>query len=174
MPSGGVHPWGREKDKKTRMVIDSALVNALGFGATVLSILMWIPQASSTWKNRNDPMRLAAISETTQWLLMACYLLWGVFGVISASLWVAAPSVVAFPLALATVVIVRRGRRLPTAIRTVQILSTADALSVGLNTQPIPIISTQPIPIISSEWGTETTEPARDSFTSTGIIPILA
>ena len=148
------------------MVIDSGIINTLGFGATVLSILMWIPQARSTWQNRNDPMRLAAISETTQWLLMGCYLLWGVFGIISGSFWVAAPSVVAFPLALATVIIVRRGRRLPAAIGTDITMSGADDMPEG----PI----TQSIPIFSGESAAEAKEAVRELFPSTGAISILA
>ncbi len=148
------------------MVIDNALINALGFSATVLSILMWIPQARSTWQHRNDPVRLAAISETTQWLLMACYLLWGVFGLASQSFWVAAPSVVAFPLALATVVIVRRGRRLPSAIGTVAIIGTAEMIPVA------PVTASHQI--FSAERGATADVRTRDAFTATGAIPILA
>jgi uncharacterized protein with PQ loop repeat len=92
--------------------ISAFVANALGFVATSFSIVMWVPQARITWRNRNHPIRLAGVSETTQWLSMIGYLLWGVFGILIGSVWVAAPSVVSFPLSIATIVIVRRGRRM--------------------------------------------------------------
>lgn len=94
------------------MHISALVANALGFVATSFSIVMWVPQARITWRNRNNPIRLAGVSETTQWLSMIGYLLWGVFGILIGSVWVAAPSFVSFPLSIATIVIVRRGRRL--------------------------------------------------------------
>src|SRR5690606_29868320 len=103
----------RQKDQNSPMDIGSIVVNALGFIGTAFSILMWIPQARITWGARNDPAKLAGISETTQWLLTGSYLVWGIYGLLADSPWIAAPSVVALPIAIASVIIVRRGRRLP-------------------------------------------------------------
>jgi uncharacterized protein with PQ loop repeat len=175
------------------MHIDALALNLLGFAATGFSIFMWIPQARTTWKNRNDPGRLAGVSETTQWLTMIGYLLWGLFGVLSESYWVAAPSVVAFPLALATIFVVRRGRRLPPLVTSVSIIAIDESLSVADTTGSIPIISTgdsvavgditaphsSPVTgtttIISAEESVAVGDPLTTrSFTSTGAIPVVA
>jgi uncharacterized protein with PQ loop repeat len=174
------------------MHIDDLVLNALGFTATGFSLLMWIPQARTTWLNRNDALKLAGVSEATQWLLMIGYLLWGLFGVLSDSLWVAAPSVISIPLALGTIIVVHRGRRLAPATRSVSIIAMDEELSTGVMADPstivaaaaqsIPIISTESavavgdstvtssIPIISSEAPTAAPGPR----TTTGTIPILA
>ena len=179
------------------MHIDAVALNLLGFAATGFSIFMWIPQARTTWKNRNDPGRLAGISETTQWLTMIGYLLWGLFGVLSQSYWVAAPTVVAFPLALATIFVVRRGRRLPPLVTSVSIIAIDEPLSVSDMTGSIPIISTEDdvavgdivdaqsspmtgtITIISSETTVveeeaEAETAAAESLSTTGTLPVLA
>lgn len=175
------------------MNIDDLVLNALGFAATGFSVLMWIPQARTTWLNRNDPTKLAGVSEATQWLLFTGYLLWGLFGVLSESLWVAAPSVVSIPLALATIVIVRRGRVLPPVVTSVSIIAIDEPLSVADTTGSIPIISTGDdvavgdvlsptaspatgtITIISSEAAAIPEERiAAEPQSTTGTVPILA
>jgi uncharacterized protein with PQ loop repeat len=171
------------------MGIDSLLLDLLGFAATAFSVCMWIPQARTTWLNRNDPIRLAGVSETTQWLMMIGYLLWGLFGVLSESLWVAAPSMVSIPLALATILVVRRGRRLPQT-RSVSIMSTSEPMSVAVTTGSIPIVSTDAalavgeaalmapigtVQIMSTENAISVDgSGASQEFTTTGPVPILA
>lgn len=127
---------------------------------------MWLPQARTTWQNRNDPLRLTGISEATQWLLVACYLLWGVYGVVSHSPWVSAPSVLAVPLAIATIVIVRRGRALPPATRSVPIITVDKPMSGDNVTESIPIIRGGQ-PIGAAELHVNVTHPP------TGSMPIL-
>ncbi|MEX1078317.1 MAG: hypothetical protein WED09_04335 [Homoserinimonas sp.] len=153
------------------MHIDELVLNALGFAATGFSLLMWIPQARTTWLNRDDSLKLAGVSEATQWLMMVGYLLWGLFGVLSSSLWVAAPSVISIPLALGTIVVVRRGRRLAPTTRSVSIISMDEPLSAGVMTDPLSNVAatTQPIPIISSESSV-----AVGESTSTGSISIIS
>ncbi|QAV69287.1 hypothetical protein ESZ53_01830 [Salinibacterium sp. UTAS2018] len=170
------------------MNITDFAVNALGFVGTAFSFLMWVPQARITWQSRNDAVRLAGISETTQWLLVFGYTTWGAYGLMSASFWVAAPSVIAIPLAVATIVVIRRGRMLPDEGRSFPIFSSTDAdplvtISDGLValTESIPIIHTH------AEAPAETTRASHDSsdvlgellphaagYTATGTIPILA
>jgi uncharacterized protein with PQ loop repeat len=172
------------------MHIDDLALNLLGFAATGFSIFMWVPQARTTWKNRNDPGRLSGISETTQWLTMIGYLLWGFFGVLSGSFWVAAPSVVAFPLALATIFVVRRGRRLPPLVTSVSIIAMDEPLSVADTTGSIPIISTGDdvavgdiaspsasmgtVPIMSTEDAAVGETVTSRTFTTTEAIPVIA
>ena len=149
------------------MDINPLVINAVGFTATGFSILMWLPQARTTWQSRNNAVRLAGISETTQWLLVGGYLLWSVFGLLSGSLWVAAPSVVALPVAMATIVLIHRGRRLPEATRSVPILSVSETVSMAPITASTPIISTDADVAVGE---TVTAEP----YTNSGIIPILS
>lgn len=171
------------------MYVDDFIINALGLVGTAFSICMWAPQARITWQNRNDPARLAGVSETTQWLLLIGYLIWGVYGVLSGSIWITMPSIVASPLALATIIVVRRGRRMPMTV-SVPIISADETHSnldethsvpeagpvESTNTASIPVILSQEpltefdmtasIPVIASE-------PEAVSLT-TGTIPILA
>jgi len=159
------------------MHIDDFALNALGFAATGFSVLMWLPQARTTWLNRNDAIKLAGVSEATQWMLLAGYLLWGLFGVLSESLWVAAPSVVAMPIALATIVLIHRGRRLAPATRSVSIIAMDESISAGVMSDPLVVVpaTTQSIPIISTESSVAVGESStHGSFTTTGQIPILA
>lgn len=149
------------------MDINPLVINAIGFTATGFSILMWLPQARTTWQSRNNAVRLAGISETTQWLLVGGYLLWSAFGLLSGSLWVAAPSVVALPVAMATIVLIHRGRRLPEPTRSVPILSVSETVSMAPITAATPIISTDADVAVGE---TVTAEP----YTNTGIIPILS
>jgi uncharacterized protein with PQ loop repeat len=151
------------------MVIDEIVLNALGFAATGFSIFMWVPQARTTWRYRNDALRLAGISETTQWMLMIGYLLWGIYGVLSESLWVAAPSVVSMPLAFATIVLIHRGRRLAPTLRSVSIIAMDEALSTGATIEPASgvEVATASIPIISTESSVGIGE------TPTSTIPII-
>lgn len=151
------------KNRTTGMDISVIFVNALGFVATGFSILMWLPQARTTWKNRNDPVRLTGISEGTQWLLVACYVLWGAYGVVIQSLWVTAPSVLAVPLAIITIAIIRRGRTLPLVTRSIPIITVDEPLSAGPVTASVPIIASVP----TTAQGQSTSHPA------TGSLPIL-
>lgn len=170
------------------MNITEIAINALGFAGTVFSFLMWVPQARITWQSRNDAVRLAGISETTQWLLVFGYTVWGAYGLMSSSFWVAAPSAVAIPLAAATIVVIRRGRRLPDEGRSFPIFSSTDAdplvtISDGLValTESIPIIHAHvetpaEAAVIVHDTSDVLGEPLPHSagYTATGTIPILA
>lgn len=148
--------------------MDTALlVNVIGFVATGFGLFMWVPQARATWRNRNDAIRLAGVSETTQWLAVGSYLLWGAFGALSESFWVAAPSLVGFPLAVATIIVVRRGRRLPPLTKSIPIIATTGPLSViAAVTASIPIVSTSTTATVGGTGG-------PGSYTATGTIPVL-
>ena len=163
MPPELDYPAGRNRNRTAGMDISSFLVNALGFVATGFSILMWLPQARTTWQNRNDPVRLTGISEATQWLLVACYVLWGAYGIVSQSLWVSAPSALAVPLAIATIVIVRRGRTLPLATRSTPIITVDEPLSAGHATVSTPII-----------FSGQHADSADIAHPATGSLPVLA
>lgn len=163
----------------TPVHISAIVVNALGFVATSFSIVMWIPQARTTWRNRNHPIRLAGVSETTQWLSMIGYLLWGVFGVLIGSVWVAAPSLVSFPLSIATIVIVRRGRGLIPATAAVPIAPITEPAAVSDWTGSIPTFLldaalTDAVPISEAMPAQAGQTGVTGGYTLTTPIPILA
>jgi uncharacterized protein with PQ loop repeat len=91
----------------------NALVEFLGFTASAVSFILWWPQAIRVWRCRRAGASLRGVSLSSQALLLFNAALWGAYGVVTNSLWVGAPGLVNAPLAVATIVIVVRGRRTP-------------------------------------------------------------
>ncbi|WP_421732711.1 hypothetical protein [Cellulomonas sp.] len=85
-------------------------VELVGFVASVLSLVLWWPQAVRVWRLRHDGSGLGGVSIPTQVLLLANAALWAVYAVLTGSFWVGAPGLVNAPLALSTIVLVRRSR----------------------------------------------------------------
>lgn len=166
------------KHDVTGMDTTDLLINVIGFVATLFAIFMWVPQARITWQNRNNAQKLAGVSETTQWLSAGSYLLWGVFGALSESFWVMAPSLISFPLSVATIVVVRRGRRLPPLTKSIPIIPmTTESISELARPAPLAVDSatTAPIPIVSSGTAASVgTSPTPGEYSATGPIPVLA
>jgi hypothetical protein len=73
-----------------------------------VSLVLWWPQALVVWRCRRDPDRLRGVSVTSQVLLLLNAVLWGVYAVAAQSLWVGAPGLVNAPLAVVTIVVLRR------------------------------------------------------------------
>ena len=93
------------------------VVDIIGFTASVISFLLWLPQARQTWKNRSNAQALAGISLTTQALVVMNATLWGAYAVSTNAFWVGAPGIINAPLAVGTIVIaVRAGRRIPVTV----------------------------------------------------------
>jgi hypothetical protein len=157
----------------------SLAINLLGFVATASSILLWLPQARITWRNRNDAARLAGISSSTQWLVVISGLFWIAYGLLADSFWVMAPCLISVPLGLATVVVVRRGRRLPPPTISVPIIDS-EVVDGGfldtsfLDTTEIAAESTQTssVAIMDSSADVGTTGHLAESI-STGAVPII-
>ncbi len=92
----------------------SALTEVVGLAGSAVSLVLWWPQALMVWRCRGDADRLGGVSVTSQVLLLLNAVLWGVYAVAAQSLWVGAPGLVNAPLAVVTIVILRRstsGRR---------------------------------------------------------------
>ncbi len=121
------------------MDISIVLVNALGLAATSSSLLLWLPQARTTWQNRNDPVRLTGISAATQWLLLSSSLLWGTYGLVIQSVWVSVPNIVSIFLAVATIVILRRGRSLSPVTKSIPIITLDEPMSTSWVAETAPI-----------------------------------
>lgn len=83
----------------------------LGPIASVMSFLLFLPQAMKTWQNRNDPHALRGLSIWTQVALLANALLWAGYGLDTRAFWVAAPGLINGPLAIATIFLILRSRR---------------------------------------------------------------
>ncbi|GAA2727969.1 hypothetical protein [Cellulomonas aerilata] len=82
-----------------------------GLAGSVVSLVLWWPQALVVWRCRRDPDGLGGVSVSSQVLLLANAVLWGVYALATDSLWVGAPGLVNAPLALVTISILRRAAR---------------------------------------------------------------
>lgn len=88
-----------------------AATEAIGMMASLTSFLLWLPQGARVWKHRRDPVQLRGIVLSTQVISLAGSVLWGAYAVLIGSFWLGAPSLVNGPIALATLVVVRRAGR---------------------------------------------------------------
>ncbi|GAA2721581.1 hypothetical protein [Cellulomonas aerilata] len=86
-----------------------AATEAIGMMASLTSFLLWLPQGARVWKHRHDPARLAGIAVSTQVIALAGNLLWGVYALLIDSFWLGAPAVVNGPIAIGTILVLRRG-----------------------------------------------------------------
>ena len=103
----------------------TAYIDVLGFIASVVSFVLWWPQAALVWRCRQHGEQLRGVSTPSQVLLLMNACLWGAYALGTGSLWVGAPGLVNGPLAIVTVVLLRRSRRLPEKARG----STADKVA---------------------------------------------
>lgn len=87
-----------------------AYVEILGFTASALSFVLWLPQAALVWRCRRRADQLGGVSMSSQVLLLMNACLWGAYAVFTGSLWVGAPGLVNGPLALVTILLLRHGR----------------------------------------------------------------
>jgi uncharacterized protein with PQ loop repeat len=86
-----------------------AATEAIGMMASLTSFLLWLPQGARVWKYRHDPAQLAGIALSTQVIALAGNLLWGVYAILIGSFWLGAPAVVNGPIAIGTILVLRRG-----------------------------------------------------------------
>lgn len=86
------------------------LTEFVGFAASVTAFVLFWPQAVLTWKKRNDIHALSGISVWGHVLLLMNAILWGVYALLTESLWVGAPGLVNGPLALVTIFLILKAR----------------------------------------------------------------
>jgi uncharacterized protein with PQ loop repeat len=89
----------------------NAYIELVGFIASVMSFVLWWPQAALVWRCRARGEQLTGVSTSSQLLLLINACLWGVYAVGTGSLWVGAPGLVNGPLAIITIVLLRRARQ---------------------------------------------------------------
>lgn len=81
------------------------IVNILGFLANLTSLILWIPQARTTWENRNSFGALSGISLITQLLVVTNTILWCVYGLMINNFWLPLGTIIILPLACFTIFI---------------------------------------------------------------------
>ncbi len=86
-----------------------AATETIGLMASLTSFLLWLPQGARVWKHRDDPSQLAGIALSTQVIALAGNLLWGLYAVLIDSFWLGAPAAVNGPIAIGTILVLRRG-----------------------------------------------------------------
>ncbi|GAB3602675.1 hypothetical protein [Microbacterium aureliae] len=88
-------------------------VELLGVIASVISFVLWWPQAALVWRSRGRRELLTGVSASSQVLLLMNACFWGAYAVGTGSLWVGAPGLINGPLAVLTLVLLRHARRGP-------------------------------------------------------------
>lgn len=91
-----------------KQVVGTELV---GFFASMVSLILWWPQAVRVWKFRNDPKQLAGISRLGQVLLVLSGAVWTVYAGLIDSVWLAVSVSTNIPLGLLTLAILSQSRR---------------------------------------------------------------
>lgn len=86
--------------------------HASGIIASATAFILWLPQARAVWRHRGDPHALAAVSLATQVILLGNAAIWGFYAFQTQAFWVGAPGVVNAPLALVTIGLILRSRRI--------------------------------------------------------------
>lgn len=86
-----------------------AATEVIGMMASLTSFLLWLPQGLRVWRHRHEPARLAGIAMSTQLISVAGNVLWTAYAVLLGSFWLGAPAIVNLPIAVATIVVLRRG-----------------------------------------------------------------
>ena len=85
-------------------------IEIVGFVASLMSFVLWWPQAALVWRCRRRCEELRGVSTSSQLLLLMNACLWGAYAVGTGSLWVGAPGLVNGPLAIVTIVLLRHAR----------------------------------------------------------------
>ncbi|XKH58474.1 hypothetical protein LG293_17790 (plasmid) [Citricoccus nitrophenolicus] len=87
-------------------------MNVIGACASIIAFVLWLPQAKRTWTVRNDPQAMAGISAGTNWLLAINAVNWSIYAVLAEAWWSGVPALVNFPLAVGTLMLIYRSRRI--------------------------------------------------------------
>lgn len=93
------------------MIAGELMAQVVGFLASAMAFVLFVPQATRVWTSRHDARSLAGVSTLTQWLLLGNAGLWGVYAVLTGAFWVGAPGLINAPLAIVTLVLIERSRR---------------------------------------------------------------
>ncbi|MFD2254012.1 PQ-loop domain-containing transporter [Lactococcus formosensis subsp. bovis] len=87
-------------------------ISCLGALANILSLLVWIPQAKTTWKKRKEVEALSGISLWTQFISAITSLTWCLYGLLIHDIWLPLGSIVVVPLAVWTIFTKYRAKKM--------------------------------------------------------------
>ncbi len=90
-----------------------SLVDLVGMAGSLVSVVLWLPQAQRTWSIREDASALAGLSSGTQWLVVLNAIIWLAYAGMTGAHWVGLPGLVTLPLALGTIWFIHRAKRGP-------------------------------------------------------------
>lgn len=79
------------------------IVNIIGAIANLTSLILWLPQARTTWRNKNNPRALKGISIGTQMIVAVNTILWCVYGILIKNVWLPLGTIIILPLACWTI-----------------------------------------------------------------------
>jgi len=86
-------------------------IQVMGVCASIMSLMIWLPQAKRTWQNRNNAKEMSAISIQTQMLLIVNNIMWIVYGThIAGGFWIWAAAIVNIPVAVMTTYLILRSK----------------------------------------------------------------
>ena len=78
------------------------MIVLLGIFANITSLVLWLPQARTTWKNRNNAQALSGVSVGTQIITAMNTIFWCIYGLLIHDFWLPIGTVVILPLVLFT------------------------------------------------------------------------
>jgi uncharacterized protein with PQ loop repeat len=84
------------------------MITILGILANLTSLVLWIPQAKTTYKNRDAPQALIGISTGTQILTALNTSFWCIYGLLIHDFWLPMGTIVVLPLAVGTLILKHR------------------------------------------------------------------
>lgn len=87
------------------------LVNIIGAIGSLLSAIIFVPQAVDMWKLRKEPERLEGVSLLTSSLALVNSVIWVWYAWLAKAYWSGAPSLVGFPALLVVVLLKVRSIR---------------------------------------------------------------
>lgn len=79
--------------------------------AAASTLLLFLPQTVSTWKNRSDAHAFAGLSTGMIWLSFIGAVTWLIYGAGIGAVWTMVPSFINIPLTLFILALVHRARR---------------------------------------------------------------
>lgn len=112
----------------------------IGAIATIISFILFIPSGITVWKNRSNPRALQGVSIATNAMIFINSMLWGAYSILTNQIFVGLSGLVSGPLALATIILVLRSRKMeikPDIMVTTEIAIVTSAMDVITKSQPI-------------------------------------
>lgn len=87
------------------------LTDMIGALANLTSLLLWIPQAKTTWRNRKNKSALLGVSIGTQIIVVVNTVLWCIYGLMISNIWLPMGTAIILPLASVTIFLKLKSKR---------------------------------------------------------------